>query len=286
MQAPQPQTSETAKVLLWAGGVATTIAGSWIASKIRVYDDARKAHHEDLRQRVLVPLHKVIGENIPLFGHERAVVVESHGVLKHVPAGVTEDDSVYGMLAESVDPWPGAFEEIDRALFEDARRTHLKELLTEILTFSESWKAHAFRCMRWVTDVSSAVLAASKMNPYSPPFKVPYILHIRLGVFVYRRLFGLPTEPLRKQEQGQYWSIEGATTVPNVVGVSALAATEALDSLIQAMEGIVDQNRLRAGQLHSESKALRTKAVELRNKLELEIASKKLHHGCDLVRFF
>src|SRR6266566_6513979 len=53
--APQIQPSMYA-LLGWAGGAASTVAGSWIASKIHVYHAHRDAHRDELKERVLIPL--------------------------------------------------------------------------------------------------------------------------------------------------------------------------------------------------------------------------------------
>lgn len=105
-------------------------------------------------------------------------------------------------------------------------------------------------------------------------------------MFVYRRLFHLPTEPLRKQNQGQYFSIEGAPTVPDVIGSAALATEPGLEAVLQILNRTIEAKREKADLLQSESKGIRSQAIALRNKLELELASKKLQKRCDLVPFF
>ena len=46
------------KALYYVGGVATTVVGSLLSSKIRIYHDARNAHRDELKQKVLEPLWK------------------------------------------------------------------------------------------------------------------------------------------------------------------------------------------------------------------------------------
>jgi hypothetical protein len=48
----------------------------------------------------------------------------------------------------------------------------------------------------------------------------------------------------------------------------------------------IASNRGHAAQLKGEAQQIHDRAVELRRKLELAIASKKLRKGCDLVPFF
>jgi hypothetical protein len=46
------------KALYYVSGVASTIVGSLLSSKIRVYHDARISHRDELKQKVLAPLRK------------------------------------------------------------------------------------------------------------------------------------------------------------------------------------------------------------------------------------
>lgn len=124
------------------------------------------------------------------------------------------------------------------------------------------------------------------MNPYEPPYTAPYVLHWRLGVFIYRRLFQLPTEALKKRSQGQYWSLEGAPTVPNVIGSSSIAAEGQLDALVKVVDRIKAANQERAAELASESRRISIQASDVRAKVELALASKRLRGRCDLVPFF
>ena len=44
------------RLLAFIGGAASTVVGSWISSKIHVYYEQRKAHLDDLKEKVLIPL--------------------------------------------------------------------------------------------------------------------------------------------------------------------------------------------------------------------------------------
>jgi hypothetical protein len=50
------------RLLLYVSGVASTIVGSLVSSKIRVYHDNKKAHLDDIKQRVLTPLSHGLAE--------------------------------------------------------------------------------------------------------------------------------------------------------------------------------------------------------------------------------
>jgi len=274
------------QVLIWAGGAASTVAGSWIASKIRVYDDDKKSHHQDLKDRVLCPLRDLLAQNEALFSHRAPVLLEKVDYSKIVDALPDQDDVRAGLVLHRNDPWPYVWSQMDRALFEDAKRTHYKNLLTEILALASSWESHTEHCEIWVAEISEDILANSQMNPYAPPYAPPWINHLRIGLWIYRRLFHLPTEALRQTNQGKYWSIEGAPTVPDQIGNATLANAEQNNVLLQKIAEITAANRVRAAELLFKSQAIADRVVVLRSKLEYEIAKKKLRSRCDLVKFF
>ena len=287
--APQPENAaRLVQLLIWIGGVATTIAGSWIASKVRLYHDDRRSHHQELKDKVLIPLRDLLAEQQVLFSHQVPVLSEKWGqsTMPILDARPDQDAFQAGAFLHANDPWPSAFAGLDRALFEDAKHVHYKKLMADIAALSNSWALHAGNCSLWVHEIAFEILQASKMNPYQPPYQPPYVNHLRLAVWIYRRLFNLPTEALRQSDQGRYWSIEGAPTVPNVSGVATLAKAEENTALLDIIDKIRLANRERATTLWREAEAVANQAGYLRSKVGYEIAKKKLRGRCDLVKFF
>lgn len=274
------------RLLAFIGGAGSTVVGSWISSKIRLFHDDQKSHHQELKQRILLPLRDLLVQNETLFKHRAPVITEKWAQLQTRDARPDQDASVYGARLESGNPWPDTFSALDRALLEDAKRVHYKSLIAEVSGLASSWKAHADACAEWVLQIGTEVLRVSKMNPYQPPYTTPYVNHLRLAVWVYLRLFHLPTDTLRQSNQGQYWSIEGAPTVPAQVGISTMAKEEQNTALIESIDRITTANRERAATLQEEARAIARHADKLRSKLEYEMAKKKLRKHCDLVRFF
>jgi len=270
------------------GGAASTVVGSWISSKIRLYDDDRKSHHQELKDKVLLPLRDLLAEQQKLFGHQVPVLTEKWGPSRMPILDARPDQDAFesGAFLHVNDPWPAAFSRLDRALAEDAKRVHYKKLMAEIAALSSSWKTHTAHCSMWVGKIGFEILDASNMNPYQPPYQPPYVNHLRLAVWIYRRLFHIPTDALRQSNQGQYWSIEGAPTVPAVSGIATLAKEEHNRLLMEAIEKITSANRERAVALRREAEAIANQADYLRSKLEYEMAKKKLRKHCDLVKFF
>jgi hypothetical protein len=68
------------RLLVFIGGVASTVVGSWVSNKIRVCHDERKAHRDDLKKQVLVPLHEGLHRHFrPLVFNLKPVVFVAIG---------------------------------------------------------------------------------------------------------------------------------------------------------------------------------------------------------------
>src|SRR6185437_870771 len=127
-------------LLGWIGGAATTVVGSIVASRIRVYDDNRKSHRDELRARMLEPLRDGVREHLPLFAHRVPVIVEVWGYHSlAINARVDEPNVSYGPQLQAMNPWPAIFGSTDRALLEDARATHFAGLMGEASAIASAW---------------------------------------------------------------------------------------------------------------------------------------------------
>jgi hypothetical protein len=119
------------RLLVWIGGVVATAVGVWITSKVRVYQDHKNAHHDDLKQKVLMPFSDSTGDGFHrLVSHELPVIAEkwsARGIKTN--ARVTEDEADEGSSLTGVNPLPDVFSAIDEALYEDAKRTHFQKLI-------------------------------------------------------------------------------------------------------------------------------------------------------------
>src|SRR5271163_3373566 len=117
----QPQNAERlVRLLVWIGGVVATAVGAWVTSKIRVYQDHQKEHHDDLKRRILTPLSDATGDAYQrLVSHEYPVIVEKWGERgARIDARVTEDEADEGPGIAGVNPWPEVFSALDEALYE------------------------------------------------------------------------------------------------------------------------------------------------------------------------
>ena len=105
-------------------------------------------------------------------------------------------------------------------------------------------------------------------------------MHFRLAVFVYCRLYGFPTDPLRREQLGTRWAISNNT------GTVALGTEEQMDTLLDYLDLTVSGEREKAQTLQEESNALVEKLRSLSGKVSLEIAERGLHGRCSMVTFF
>jgi len=80
-------------LLAFVSGVATTVAGSWISTKIHVYHEDARVHLEELKQKVLVPISVVLSFNYAeLVKHHSPAVIEKWGTRsRRENVSVTED---------------------------------------------------------------------------------------------------------------------------------------------------------------------------------------------------
>ena len=121
-----PTPAQIYTLLGWIGGAASTAGGALFASKVRVYHDSRKAHHEALKQQVLTPIRNelasIFGPNVtgqaPLLSAEWArVEYDEH-------AKASEEPSFEGEVLVAPFPTAKVFGPIPSALLADAGKNH------------------------------------------------------------------------------------------------------------------------------------------------------------------
>ncbi len=203
-------------------------------------------------------------------------------------ARVTEDEADEGSGLTGVNPWPKVLASLDEALYEDAKHSHFRRLIEDTIKLANSWAKHVERCKSWVEQIAGEILAKSGMHPYGTRAEPPYVLHYRLGVFVYRRLFFIRSGSLHKsnQGQGQMWSLEGVPGLPGMMGSSAFATEQQLDALTAELDKIIASHRENADRLREESQKLGREVATLHSALQLAVANKRLRKRCDLVTLF
>src|SRR5580704_3447443 len=97
----------------WLVGVATTVVGSWVALKIHIYYDAKKAHLDDLKKQVLESL----SDEVKRLGSSPFFSVDSGLQQYNVEAPSHESPLLEGPVLCSSFPGPGRmYRVLDQAL--------------------------------------------------------------------------------------------------------------------------------------------------------------------------
>ena len=283
-------TSEAVKALYWAGGVATTIAGSWIASKIRLYDDQRKAHLEELKEKVLIPIRDSLDRDFWLAAFDKtpALFVQS-GVATHFDpkAKAAKDQASRGDVLGALYASGAFFKPTDPALLEDAKKRHFPKEIAAVEELAQGWVAHARKLHAWASRMAQEILDSSGLPAFPPrhnePGIFPYVCHLRLAVFVYKRLFCLEAPAVQISQEygtGQRWILAAEGTT------AALGTREQVDSLVAHIDKLIESEKPRALELQSDVAKLRRQFEVLRPKLGYAIAARRLRRTCALVPFF
>ncbi len=283
-------TIPTAKsLLIWVSGVAATIIGSWISSKFRVYDDSRKAHLDDIKQKVLIPLIDALQEHYGALVTNRAHVVADEWGVRHQNenVSVTKSPNDGGPLLTKA--LPNVLAIADQALFVDAKQRHFRRLFKQIEDFLAAWDAYANECYAWVLRLSDEILSESKLPQFpAVRFELPYVMHFRFAVFIYRRLFRSHDFVLYKREPSNWvrgtpssqWSIDGFE------GTSAQGTEEQIDALLSFLDSLMVREKDTASRLLEKSRTLEKQLALVTAQLTYAIVVRRLHKRCDLVSFF
>jgi hypothetical protein len=171
-------------------GVASTVTGSWISSKIHVYHENRKVHLDEIKQKVLLPIRESLSEKYAaLVQHKTFAVLEQWGTHRRIEgASVIQDQIEQGPSLVVV--LPNMHEGVDSALYADTKKKHFASLIQQLDSFDEGWRAHAKKCHAWVVHLPDEILAKSglalsDLAGHSEAFVNPY----KLSLYIYRRLF-------------------------------------------------------------------------------------------------
>src|SRR5260370_15095673 len=180
----------------WIGGVATTTAGAWISSRFHNYQQEWKEHRDDLREKVLQPMRMGLVKYISPFltGRSPILVTEHTATEVNFDASVTDDPEKYGPVLVAKFPTALVFGPIDSALLHDARTNHLPQLFVNFDQIDKDWMAYCADCPIWEMRLARRIQENSGLTAFpSPDPRGPYVMHYRLAVFLYMRLFRFPT---------------------------------------------------------------------------------------------
>jgi hypothetical protein len=274
-------------LLGWVGGIVATVIGSWISSKIKIYQDERKSHRDELKQHVLIPLRDGLEQHFrPLVFNLKPVVTVTMGATTHFDAKAKATDEQIQQGDVLLSPFPAStvFDSLDAVLLEDAKKNHFPEQLAEFDKFTKRWIAHASECHAWVSKISQKILASSDLPAFPPKYEGagfrPYVTHFRLAVFIYKRLFEQQAPALRVEQMDPYWTVNGEGCT------AALGSKEQMDALVALIDKLRETEEATARRLLGKAGELQRQFQELLPRLEYTIAARRLHNRCDLVTFF
>jgi len=270
-------------LLGWMGGIAATVAGAYISGRFQNYEQERKAHRDDLRDKVLVPLRAGLDQYVrPLLTGLTPTLQIEHAATAFDPkARVTEEPSKSGPVLVATFPSAAVFAPIPSALLHDARTNHLSGLFAKFDGLYKDWMAYNGECHAWANKLAWWILEGSGLPafPNDDPAGL-YVMHYGLAVFLYHRLFRYQTFALRKkQERSGFWLLGGNYTF-------AVGTEESIDSLLATLNGFLDSENEPTLRLRNSASALHSRYDEFAKELDYAIVSRRLHGKCDLVSFF
>jgi hypothetical protein len=286
MSYPPLSPAQVYTLLGWIGGAASTAVAALFASKVRVYEDQKKAHLEDIKERVLKPIRAGFHEHFGLVisGQEPIVFVHRGATEFLDNAKVTEAQKEERELLATAFPGVSVFGGVDSALLQDATRNHFRDLAGRIDSFVMECSAYGAECHSWTAGMAEMILKRSCLCPYPPKGTGPgprfYVMHNRLAVFIFRRLYRMSAPGLIVEETNSGWGLHGETATLAFGEKSQVQSiADYLDGLLQSEADHARQLQLTLGKLQQSYNALMAE-------LDFVIAARRLRKRCDLVPFF
>lgn len=287
--APQPANPEWfVRLLVYISGIATTIVGSWVSSKIHVYQENRKAHLEDIKSKVLVPIRNELEEFEPYVFNRQPLFSLAHTTTKyHENAPLTESSVEAERLLSAAFPTGWLFRGTEPALTQDVRTTHLPEVGMALSKFVKNWTLHTGECQFRLNRLANEILEQSGLpqfpNRDATGWPQPLVMCLDLAVLIHRRSFGFPT-PLLKLEHmsgSDLWAIQSDDGTGFAFGLEAQVKT-----LLEDLNALLISENASVQELLNQRLSIQEEFVHVRGLLDFAIASHRLRERCDLVSFF
>ncbi len=286
MTLPPLSPAQIYTLLGWIGGAASTAGGALFASKVRVYHDNRKAHLQDLQEKVLGPIRDglthnfgaTISQQVPLLAVQWARFDFDER------AGVTEEPTTDGEVLVAPFPTAKVFGAIHSALLEDAHKNHYSQLIVRIEGFLSRWGKLLGMWHVWASEVSREILRRSKLDAYPPkgPTVRSYVMHHRLALFVYNRLAGFGMYSLTVEKLG-----DGTACVLSGGGTNlAFGSREQMEAIVSLLNKLLETERPRTAELRGKAAGFHEEFGKICSELDYALASRKPRGRCDLVKFF
>lgn len=288
MAAAQSATSEWyIRLLIYIGGVLSTVAGSWVSSKIHVYHDSRKTHLEDIKLNVLAPI-RIELESFESFVFLRQPLfsVEHTTIKYHADAPLTESPIEGERVLTPAFPSGWLFRGTEPALRVDASKNHFPELATQLNKFIQDWTLYIAEVQIRLQRLADQILAVSGLPQFpnrQEAWPSPFVDYLELAVFLHMRCFGFPTSKLQVQRPSgaSYSVLENDGKKMYAVG-----SEPQLTAFLDELNALFNSERAAVQQLLSQGPKIQQEFVHAKSLLDFAIASQRLRNRCDLVTFF
>jgi hypothetical protein len=272
------------RLLAFIGGVVSTVVGSWVSSKIHVFHENRRAHRDELKAKVLIPLRDCLEVDFtPVVTLQQAAVCGRWDNASFVNvARSTENQNRFELVLEAVHPWQKFKVDADPALYQDARKKHFPELLNGAEDLASAWEDYAGQVRLWIEEISQQLSRSTDLPPMKGGSAVgAFIDSGFLALFVYKRLCRLQAPSLTKRSSGgELWELQsGGTTV-------ALGPAHKLNELTDLVDAVIAGQEKKSAFFAGRAKELERQLETLKDEVRLALATTRLRKQCDLVTFF
>lgn len=271
-------------------GAASTVAGSWFSSKIRLYYDSRKAHLEDIKSKVLLPIRKELEDYEPFVLNTQPLFSVVHATTKYHGAAPLTQSPVEGervLIASYPVRW--LYRDAEPALTLDIEKSHFPEVVAALKRFLLTWDIYTSECKLWVGQMAQSVLEQSGLPKFpnmtaSGGWPKPHVMHLDVALFIFLRAFGLTTASIRLQHNAgraseSCWSIQS-----DLMGYAS-GSDETLKILLNNIDALRVSQSHTANKLLTMHPALQAEFASVQMAVDHAIASQRLRNQCNLVPF-
>ena len=264
------------------------MVGSWISNKIHVYQENRKAHLEDIKSKVLVPIRDELEEFGRFVFNRQPLFSLTHTTTKyHQNAPLTESSVEAERLLTPAFPTGLLFRGTEPALTQDVRTTHLPEVMEALSKFVKNWTLYTGECQFRLSRLAKEILERSGLpqfpNRDATGWPQPLVMHLDLAVLIHGRSFGFPTSPLKLEHMSgsDLWTIQSDDGTRYAFGLE-----EQVRTLLENLDALLISENAGGQELRNQNLNIQEEFVRVRALFDFAIASHRLRKGCDLVTFF
>ena len=260
-------------------GVVTTVIGSWVVSRIHLYQEARNAHRDEIKEKfwshcAAHPMTRPTSFSSPPNSPRGAMTTELPR--NRLRPNMVMSCGYRGRLSAQQSG-------VDRCAVR--RRTHSSSSGPHgRLAEPHEFMGRPCRSMAARSSITRrrTCVSASGIQPFPPKIRLsrPYVRHLTLAVFIQARLQGTGETSLRVVRAGNEALLtDGSANL-------ASGSFEQMQKLLTWINDKMVSARPLANRLALEFGELQAECAEVSRQFSLAIAAKKLSRDCPLVRFW